>query len=177
MTGFIVFGVIAFILVAMAILSYNKMVAFRNNVKQNRQDRDAALSKRTGLIDRAVATVKGAAKHENETLKAVISQRAEALKNAGAGQALVELKSITEAYPALQTNQNFLQLQNQIAKAEEDVEGSTRAVNGAVEDYNNTIQSFPAVLLAGMFGFKEEQGYTISADKREAAEEGPKVEF
>ena len=148
--------------------------------------------RRMDLIGNLVETVKGAAKHENETLTAVINAHANATKvtidptnltedNIKAYQmaqnnlteALSKLMVVHEQYPDLKVNQNFLELQAQLEGTENRISVERKKFNTMAQDYNTTISTFPNNLIASMFGF-EKQAY-FKAD--EAAKTAPKVQF
>ena len=148
--------------------------------------------RRADLIDNLVATVKGAANFEKETLTAVIEARASASKitmnandltpeklqqfQASQGQlsqALGRLMVVSEQYPELKANQNFLALQDEIAGTENRIAFSRTSFNDAVQAYNITVRTFPNNLLAGMFGFQTKGMFEAEA----GAQKAPKVKF
>ena len=91
--------------------------------------------------------------------------------------ALAGLKVSVEAYPDLKANQNFLQLQGELADIENKLAATRRFFNSATKELNNAVQTFPSNLLAGMFGFQKEPMYEIQASERQAMESAPKIEF
>ncbi|MFM2203258.1 MAG: hypothetical protein RLZZ605_222 [Bacteroidota bacterium] len=148
--------------------------------------------RRADLIDNLVATVKGAANFEKETLTAVIEARASASKmtlnandltpeklqqfQASQGQlsqALGRLMVVSEQYPELKANQNFLALQDEISGTENRIAFSRTSFNDAVQAYNITVRTFPNNLLAGMFGFQSKGMFEAEA----GAQKAPKVQF
>ncbi len=171
---------------------YNTMVDLDEQVKSQWAQVQNVYKRRADLIPNLVASVKGAAAHEKETLTAVIEARAKATAvnvdpskltpesiekfNQAQGQlstALGKLMVITENYPQLQANQNFLQLQEQIEGTENRITVERQKFNEVTRVYNSKIRSFPNNLTAGMFGFQK-KGY-FEADP--AAQNAPKVEF
>ena len=139
--------------------------------------------RRADLIPNLVETVKGYAKHEQETLSAVISARNTAVKattpeakmeadNVLTG-ALRQLFAVAEAYPDLKANTNFTQLQASLEDTENKISYARQSYNDCVLSYNNAIQTFPAVIFAGIFQFKERQGFEAA----EAARQAPTVKF
>ncbi|GGL51520.1 LemA family protein [Sporolactobacillus putidus] len=181
MATIIIIAVIA-IIVIYFIVSYNGLVKYRNWVQESFSQIDVQLKRRHDLIPNLVETVKGYAKHERETLSRVIEARNQLIS--GTPQQRIEadnqiegaLKSIfalAESYPDLKANQNFLQLQEELATTENKVAYSRQLYNKTVKDYNIKRESFPTNLLAGMFGFKKEELLTIPETDRDV----PKVTF
>jgi LemA protein len=185
MTLWIVLGVIA-LLIILFISLYNRLVKLRNNRENAFADIDVQLKQRHDLIPRLVESVKGYAKHERETLDRVISARNEAMsartidgKIAAENQltsALAGLKVTLEAYPDLKANQNFLQLQEEIADVENKLASVRRYFNSATRELNNAVETFPSNMIAGMSGFKKEVMFDLG-DSRPALEEAPKIAF
>jgi LemA protein len=162
---------------------YNRLVQLRQLVKNAWAQIDVQLKRRHDLIPNLVNTVKGYAAHEKGTLDAVISARAKAtsatipadrIKAEGElSGALGRLLAVSEAYPNLKANENFLGLQNELRGTEDRIAFSRQAYNDSVTQYNTSIQTFPAVLFAGFFGFKEQPFFETPPDEKEA----PKVDF
>ena len=172
----VVIVVIVFALVGM----YNKLVRLRQNVKESWSSIDTELRRRYDLIPNLVETVKGYATHEQETLENVIKARNAAIANTGSPEsqaqsetqltgALRQVFALSEAYPQLQANQNFQQLQTQLEETETRLSQSRRFYNANVRDLNTSIESFPSSLLAGNFGFRAEPYFEID----EPAARGP----
>jgi len=173
----IVIGVIAAIVLA-AILIFNNLVRMRNVVREGWSGIDVQLRRRTDLVPNLVETVKGYAAHERGLFEDVAKNRAQSIaaNNVG-GQAAAEnalqgslarLFAVAEAYPDLKANKNFLDLQQQLAEIEDQLQMARRYYNGAVRNLNIGIQSFPAVLLARPFGFREEPFFELD-DRSQAA--------
>lgn len=174
------------LLVIIFISLYNRLVKLRNNRENAFADIDVQLRQRHDLIPQLVESVKGYAAHEKETLDRVIQARNGAMsansiddkiKAEGAlSSALAGLKVTLEAYPDLKANQNFLQLQEEISDVENKLASVRRYFNSATKEYNNSVQTFPSNVIAGMFGFRREIMFDLG-DNRPAMEEAPKIKF
>ena len=176
--GLIVVIVIVAILVIWFIAMYNGFVKIKNRVDEAFATIDVYLKKRYDLIPNLVETVKGYAAHEKETLTKVIEAR-----NMAQGAATVEeiiagenqlqgtLKSlfaIAENYPDLKANQNFLDLQNQLKKVEEDIANSRKYYNAVVKQFNVKCEAFPSNIIAGIFKFEKKSMFEVdSAEERQ----------
>lgn len=185
MTILIVIIVIAIVGIWLVSL-FNRLVKLRNNRENAFADIDVQLKQRHDLIPQLVATVKGYAAHEKETLDRVVSARngamtaqtiddkikAENLLSA----ALNGLKVTVEAYPDLKANQNFMHLQEEIADLENKLAAVRRYFNSATRELNNAVETFPSNLVAGMFGFKKEIMFDLG-EQRTSLEEAPKINF
>jgi LemA protein len=179
--------IIAALLVLFGIVIYNRLVALRQNRKNAFADIDVQLKQRSDLIPNLVETVKGYATHEKGTMENVTAARARAAQANSMGErvaaenalsgALMNLLAVAENYPDLKANQNFLRLQEELSDIENKIAAARRFFNNATDEYNTAIQQFPAVLLAGPFGFRAEEFFGIAADQRAAAEIAPKVSF
>ena len=159
------------VLVIAAIMLYNNLVKMRNMVDNAWAQIDVQLQRRCDLIPNLVETVKGYAAHESGTLGKVIAARS-AVTNATTPEAK-SLFAVSEAYPELKANANFQQLQSQLADTEDKISYMRQSFNDTVMKYNTAIQTFPAVLFAGMFGFKERSSF----DAQAGADVAPKVTF
>jgi LemA protein len=175
------------LLVLIAIGIYNSLIRLKNRVDEAQSDIDVQLKRRYDLIPNLVQTVKGYAKHERETLEKVIQARNAAMnaqeqgnmkKKAEAENALSStLKSIfalSENYPDLKANQNFLELQRELSDTENKIQASRRFYNTNVRDFNTKLQVFPTNIFAGVLKFKSREYFEIE-DKKE--KENIKVEF
>lgn len=185
MTAIIVIVVVV-ILAAWLVSMYNSLVKMRNNRENAFADIDVQLKQRHDLVSQLVETVKGYAAHEKDTLERVINARNGAIgaktidekivaENA-LSSALSGLKITLEAYPDLKANQNFLQLQEEIADLENKLSSVRRYFNSATKEYNNAVETFPSNILAGMFGFRKEVMFDLG-EQRAALEEAPKIKF
>ena len=184
-TGWIVLGVIV-VLALWIMMIYNQLVAMRQRVGQAFADVDVQLKQRHDLIPNLVETVKGYAAHERGTLEEVVKARNAAIAAQGPAQqaaaenmlsgALRQLFALSEAYPDLKANQNFQQLQSELADIENKIAAARRFFNNAVQEYNTGIQQFPAVLLAGPTGFTQKEFFDLGAE-RATAGQAPQVKF
>ena len=184
-TGWIVLGVIA-VIVIWAISVYNNLVAMRQRTNQAFADIDVQLKQRRDLVPNLVETVKGYAGHERGTLEAVINARNAAMAAPGVEQkvaaenmltgALRQLFALSENYPNLKANENFRQLQSDLADIENKLAASRRFFNNAAQEYNTGIQQFPAALFAGVFGFGQRQFFDVGQDRAQM-EQAPSVKF
>ncbi len=158
---------------------YNKIVRNRNLVEDAWSNIDVALKRRHDLIPNLVATVKGYAKHEQDTLNQVIEARNAAMsvpkgdinsqiqaENQLQG-ALRSLFALREAYPDLKANTNFMDLQNKLNEIEENLERSRRYYNGTVRENNTYGESFPAVIFSSMFNFQKFDFFEAEKGERE----------
>ena len=181
--------VIAVLLVLVLIVAgiYNTLVKLRNNRENAFADIDVQLKQRFDLVPQLVATVKGYATHEKELLEKITAARAAAL---GANSiddkikadqmltsALAGLKVSVEAYPDLKANQNFMHLQSELADIENKLAAARRFFNSATRELNNSVQTFPSNIFAGMFGFHKEAMYEIEASQRATIEKAPEIQF
>lgn len=194
----IVFGaiVVFFLLVAVFVIGlYNRLVALRNRYKNAFSQIDVQLKRRYDLIPNLVEVAKGYIKHERETLEAVIKARnaayaagQQAARNPGDPTAmnalggaegqltgvLGRLFAVAEAYPDLKANQNMLALQEELSSTENKIAFARQAYNDAVMYYNTQRDTFPTVVIAGMFNFQEASLFEI---EQAAEREAPKVSF
>jgi LemA protein len=167
---------VAILLVLYVIVTYNGLVRLRNRIQNAWAQIDVQLRRRYDLIPNLVETVKGYAAHEKGTFEAVTQARANAINAQGpAAQAAAEnmitgaLKSlfaVSEAYPDLKANQNFLSLQEELSGTEGRISYARQFYNDAVLRLNTKIQSFPSNILAGMFGFKEHEYFEADDTSR-----------
>jgi LemA protein len=181
----IVLGIIV-LLVIWVIGIYNGLVAMRQRVNQSFADIDVQLKQRHDLIPNLVETVKGYAAHERGTLDAVVKARNAAIAAHGPAEqaqaenvlsgALRQLFALAEAYPDLKANQNFQQLQTELADLENKIAAARRFFNSAVQEYNTGIQQFPAVLFAASFGFHPQVFFDLG-EERTALSTPPGVKF
>ncbi|MEF9941408.1 MAG: LemA family protein [Lachnospiraceae bacterium] len=184
MLPWIIIGGIIVLAVIWVVGAYNGFITLRNKTEEAFSAMDVSMKKRYDLIPNYVETVKGYATHESETLEKVINARNMAMNSTTAEEqianenilsgTLKSLFAVSEAYPDLKANQNFLQLQDQLQRIEEEIAGSRRYYNGVVNKFNTKTEMFPGNLIAGMFHFKRKPLYEV-ADETER--ENVKVSF
>jgi LemA protein len=186
MSSFIIPIVIVVILVIVVwwfIHAYNSLVRTRNMVDNGWAQIDVQLKQRADLIPNLVETVKGYATHESQTFERVTQARAAAAGATTVAQraqaenelskALVNVLATSEAYPDLKANQNFIDLQTQLKALEEKIAYARQFYNDVVLKYNNSLQTFPSNIVAGMFHFEQRQYFQTD----EAARTVPQVKF
>lgn len=164
-------------------VTYNNLVSLRNKVKDGWSQIEVVLKRRADLIPNLVETVKGYTKHEEGTLTAVVEARnkavnattpEEAMKAEGeVTQALSKLFALTESYPDLKANQNYLDLQKSLEETEDKITYSRQFYNDNVLNYNNKVEMFPSNIVAGIFKFEKSVFFEASEKDREV----PKVQF
>ena len=188
----IIFLFVAFVTIMLPSCNYNRIIRQQETVEMSWSEVENQYQRRMDLIPNLVSTVKGYASHEKETLTGVIEARAKAtsvtidannmteeqLANFQKAQgdvtnALSKLMMVTEAYPQLRANENFLELQAQLEGTENRISVARRNFNKSVRQYNNTIRSFPTLIYAGWFGFTTKPYFQADEDAKTA----PKVEF
>ena len=167
---------VAVLLVLYVIVTYNGLVRLRNRIQNAWAQIDVQLRRRYDLIPNLVETVKGYAAHEKGTFEAVTQARANAINAQGPAEqaraenqitgALKSLFAVSEAYPDLKANQNFLALQEELSGTEGRISYARQYYNDAVLRLNTKIQSFPSNILAGMFGFKEHEYFEADDTSR-----------
>ena len=179
----VLLGALALLVIGVVVL-YNRFVRLRNRVDNSWAQIEVQLKRRWDLIPNLVETVKGYAAHERETFENVTQARAAAQQaqtpgeSAQAegflGQALGRLFAVAEAYPELQADENFRQLQSELADTENRIAVSRQVYNDTVLTFNNAIQTVPGVFFAGPFGFSKREFFDVEDD---AQREPPQVSF
>ncbi|MBQ1824301.1 MAG: LemA family protein [Fibrobacter sp.] len=186
MNALIVIGIVAVIVIVAVASMYNGLVKLRNNRENAFANIDVQLKQRYDLVPQLVNTVKGYAGHEKETLEKVTAARAAAMNATTVDEkvaadkalsgALAGLRVSLEAYPELKANENFLQLQNELADIENKLSAARRFFNSATREFNNACEVFPSNIIAGMFGFKRAPMYEAT-EGRETLNKAPEVKF
>jgi LemA protein len=168
---------IILLIIFWAVSAYNKLVRYKNLMQEAWSGIDVFLKKRHDLVPNLVNAVKAYASHEKETLENVVRWRLAAMQThdrgmqieseAGLGKALGRLMIISEQYPELKANQNFLDLQRQLATLENELSTARRYYNGTVRENNTNIESFPTSIFANMANFKLGKFFEIEKAARE----------
>jgi LemA protein len=178
-------GILA-ILALVAVSTYNTLITQKTRVREAASDIDVQLKRRYDLIPNLVETVKGSKNFESETLEKVIQARNQAVSISGLSQekavaenqlsgTLRQLFALSESYPDLKSNQNFLSLQSELANTEDRILSARRFYNQVVTDYNAGQDQFPAILFKGLAGAKHELFFELENPTEER--KNPKVSF
>lgn len=175
--------VVIVLIVLYIVATYNGLVGMRNRVKDQWAQIDVQLKRRFDLIPNLVETVKGYADHEQETLKGVIEARnkfnvaktpeEEMQANDQLSNFVTKLFALSEAYPDLKANQNFMNLQSELKETEDKIASARQFYNDTVLTLNNKIEMFPSNIVASMFKFTKEPYFEANEESREAV----KVQF
>lgn len=190
--GLIITIVVIALVAIWGISSYNGLVSMDENVSHSWANVETQYQRRSDLIPNLVNTVKGYAKHESETLESVMAARSQATQvkidpsnctpqqlaayqkaQGDVTTALGKLLAITENYPDLKANQNFLELQSQLEGTENRINVARKDFNDTAKKYNTSLRRFPRNIIASMFGFEKRNYFEAEA----GAEKAPKVEF
>ena len=182
---YIVLGILA-VLILWVVFSYNGFVSLRNRAKEAWSDIEVQMKRRYDLIPNLVETVKGYAAHESQTLAQVTEARTAAMGASSVAEhaqaenmltgALKSLFAVSEAYPDLKANTNFLELQRELSDTENKIMASRRFYNTTVQSLNTAVEQFPGNVIAGMFGFSQMELFELS-ESEQAAKEPVKVSF
>ena len=169
-------GAVVAVGVLWVIIIYNSLVRLRNQAENSWAQIDVQLKRRFDLIPNLIETVKGYAKHEKGVLEEVTKARtafmsAESVKDKAKAENMLQgtlktLFAVSENYPQLKANENFLQLQEELSGTESKIAYARQLYNDMVMELNNKIQTFPSSLLAKRFGFKEKEAYPVPEEER-----------
>ena len=172
--GISVLGIVILIVLGM----YNSLVKMRNKVKQAESGIDVYLNQRFDLIPNLVECVKGYSKHEKEMFENIVKLRTEYMNNKGKdfkkaeelNNNMNQVIAVAENYPELKASEQYLNLQKNLSKIESQLQAARRIYNNEVTKYNTKIATVPSNIIASMFGFKEENLFTIEEYKKENIE-------
>jgi len=183
----IVFGAIGLIIVLGLVAIYNGLVGKRVETQNSWSQIDVQLKRRYDLIPNLVETVKGYASHEKETLERVVQARNMAMNARSVSEqaqaenmlsgTLKTLFAVAEAYPDLKANQNFMGLQEELKSTENRIGFARQHYNDVVSQYNTSLQTFPANVVGGMFGFRPSEFFKLDAADAAAVQKAPQVKF
>ena len=172
---YLIIGIIVVIAIYL-FTTYNGFVKTRNAVKEAFSTMDIYLKKRWDLVPNLVEVVKGYATHEKETFEKITSLRTQSYDsmsmdnkinaNEQLSQGLSKIMAISENYPELKSNENFMQLNSELSKIEEDIANSRKYYNGTVVILNNKVEMFPSNIVAKLFGFKEEKLFEATEEEK-----------
>ncbi len=186
MSLLLIIGIILVVVIIAIIAMYNRLVVFRTRVNEAASDIEVQFKRRYDLIPNLIETVKGYANFEQSTLQKVTEARTQAmnaggLKDEATAQdtlsgTLKSLFAVSESYPDLKANQNFLELQRELSDTENKILAARRFYNANVRDFTVATQTFPSNILAGMFGFKANEFFVLP-EGQQAAQEPVKVNF
>ncbi len=188
MNTYIVLLGVAILILLYFVSVYNKLVKKRNTMQEAFSGIDVQLKKRYDLIPNIVNTVKGFASHEQETFQKVMEARANAMAGSSITSNMVDvtkaqaqlsgavsrLLAVAESYPELRSNENFLHLQNELSKVENDIEKSRRYYNATVRENNIAIESFPSNIVAGFGDFAKGEFFELDTNSQRF---NPTVDF
>ena len=188
MSGISIAVIIVVVVGVYVVMTYNGFVTLRNRIKEAWSDIEVQMKRRYDLIPNLVETVKGYAKHESGTLEKVIQARNmamaahENMKEVAQSEnmltgALKSIFALSESYPDLKANQNFLELQRELRDTEDKLQASRRFYNGNVLAYNTKTELFPSNAVASMFKFQKEEFFELDESEAKDAEKPVSVKF
>ena len=174
--GIIIISVLAIVLIYVFV-TYNRFVRAKNVIEEAFSTMDVYLKKRWDLIPNLVETVKGYATHEQTTLKEIIKLRNDSYdkmsmddkinQNSLLGKQIHQLMAVAEAYPNLKANTNFIELQTELSKIENDILQSRKYYNAVVREYNDRVEMFPSNIVAKLMHFTRKEMFIVDEEERE----------
>lgn len=177
--------IIIAVLVGWFVLTYNSFIRGKNQFTEAWADIEVQMKRRYDLIPNLVNTVKGYATHESSVFEKVTEARSNAMQAGSTREhaeaenmlsgALKSLFAVSEAYPDLKANTNFLELQRELSDTENKIQAARRFYNGTVKDFNTKVQSVPSNIIAGMFSFKQAEFFDLADN--DAAQQPVEVKF
>ena len=181
------FGGLVLLVALYGVTSYNGFVGLKHKIEEAEATMDVYLKKRSELIPNLVETVKGYASHEKETFQNVTEARTKAMQAESPqekaqaenflSETLKSLFAVSENYPDLKANENFLELQRELTDTENKIQASRRFYNGNVRDYNTKIETVPTNIIASIFNFATREFFELDEAEKESAKNPVKVEF
>ncbi len=187
MSGIWIAVIVLVIIVIWIIAIYNGLVRLRENRDNAFADIDVQLKQRHDLVPQLVGAVKGYMEHERGTLESVTQARQKAINASSINDKIAAEKELTsalsglniqvEAYPDLKASQNFMQLQNELSDIENKLAAVRRYFNSSTKELNISVQKFPNIIFAGMFGFKEEPMFDLGDSQRQELDKAPDIKF
>lgn len=187
MSGFWIAIIVVAVLVIWVIAIYNALVRLRENRENAFADIDVQLKQRHDLVPQLVGAVKGYMEHEAGTLQAVTAARQAAIGASTVNEKIAAEKQLdsalsglniqVEAYPDLKASSNFMQLQNELSDIENKLAAVRRFFNSSTKELNVSVQKFPNVVFAGMFGFKQEPMFDVGEAQRVVMDKAPEIKF
>ncbi len=178
MNTYMLIGIVLVVLIIIFILTtYNQLIRLNNNVKEAFSTMDVYLKKRWDLIPNIVETVKGYAEHEKTTLEEIIALRSgtydslsdkEKLEtNTKIATNIPKIMLLAEAYPKLKADKNFLDLQKNLSKIEDEIAQSRKYYNATIREYNNKVEMIPSNIVASIFGYKKKDMFMATEQEKE----------
>jgi len=185
-SGYIILGVLGAVVLLFIVL-YNRLIALRQTRKNAFSDIDVQLKLRYNLVPQLIEVVKGYVKHEKELLEKVTEARAGAMKAEGTadraqaegvlGSAMMNLFAVAENYPDLRANESFNKMHDELSDIENKIAAARRFFNNATSEYNTAREQFPAIIIANMFNFGEEEFFEMPEAEAEAASKPAEIKF
>ncbi|MDR2529436.1 MAG: LemA family protein [Synergistaceae bacterium] len=186
--GWLIFIGLAALATLYVIFAYNGLARGRNQAVEAWSDVDTQLKRRYDLIPNLVETVRGYAKHESSTLERVVTARNAAMGQNGGPEhhaaaetiltrSLRSVFALSEAYPDLKANQNFVELQRELTDTEDKIQASRRFYNSVALPFNNRVETFPSVLIANLFGFRKFSFFELDESEKAEASRPVRVQF
>lgn len=188
MSGIGIVLIVAVVAIIYFVITRNSFVTLRNRVNEAWSDIEVQMKRRYDMIPTLVNTVKGYAKHESQTLENVIKARniamgqQETMKDRSHSESILSgtLKSlfaVSENYPELKADKNFMELQRELRDTEDKLQAARRFYNGNVLSYNTKLELFPSNIVAALFNFEKRDFFELDAEEKEEAKKPVKVEF
>jgi len=183
---YVVLGILGLLLIYLVYV-YNRLILFRERVKESSSDIEVMLKRRADLIPNLVEVVKNYAAYEKEVLEKVTEARSKIVNSQTVKEgleadnmltsALKSLFAVAENYPDLKANQNFLQLQQELVNTEDKIQASRRFYNAVLREYQSYKESFPISIIANVFKFPTFEYYELDFEEKETVQKPPEIKF